>query len=472
MMCRTNRFFLFLTVLFIVFGISSTFVAAQNPASALVNQIRVSLDQSLTNTWNEIDAVELVGRDASGNLIRQWATSAEASSQYGPENYAASQATGEPNTTTCASQATAWASQGNNTQEWLLLTYATPVAVTEVLVYQTQAPGAITKIEALSNGTVQAVLFEGVDPARRCPGALRVMVEPPPASDSAPVYGVRVTINQTEGWSEIDAVELVGRTAEGTLLRQWAAAAIATSQYGVDNWSAAQAAGVTNTVTCADQVTAWAAQRPEGKAAITLLYAVPIFPVEVNVYQSVNPGKITRIELLSTDQQVAAFPIAGIGESLICPRVLYLIPASGAAAYLVPFYMWDARGAETVEGIGQALSFGHNPIEYGKTVTGDITMAAGANHSFQEWVFIGQTGDVVNIVMAATSPTLDAYLELLDSAGNVVATGDDTGDSLDARIEGFALPGSGLYTIRASGFGGGIGSFNLELNGVPAPPSQ
>lgn len=471
-MCRANRSLFFCAVLLIFGGISSSFVVAQNSSAALVNQIRVSLDQSLTNTWNEIDAVELVGRDSTGNLIRQWAASAEASSQYGSENFAAAQAAGEPNTSNCADQVTAWASQGNNTQEWLLLTYATPVAVTEVLVYQTNAPGAITRIEALSGGTVQAVLFEGVDPARACPGALRVMVETPPASASAPVYGVRVTINQTNGWSELDAVELVGMTAEGTLLRQWAAAAVASSQYGIQNSSAAQMTGKPNTITCADQITAWAAQRPEGKAAVTLFYATPVIPVEVNVYQSVNPGKIIRIELLSTDQQVTAFPIAGVGESRICPRVLNLIPATGTAVNLVPFYLWDARGAETVQGIGQALSFGFSPIAYGSTVTGDVTLAASANHHFQDWVFIGQIGDIVNVAMTATSPTLDAYLALLDSAGNVVAAGDDTGDSLDARIEGFALPGSGLYTIRASGFGGGVGSFTLELTGIPAPASE
>ncbi|HEX2909007.1 MAG TPA: hypothetical protein VHO69_19195, partial [Phototrophicaceae bacterium] len=277
-MCRTRRFFLFLTVVFLFVG-TSFLAAAQSSSAALINQIRVSLDQSLTNTWNEIDAVELVGRDSSGTLIRQWAASAEASSQYGEENYAAAQVIGEPNTSLCADQGTAWASKGSNTEEWLLLTYTTPVTVTEVLVYQTNAPGAITKVEALSNGSVQAVLFEGVDPARRCPGALRVMVEPPPASASAPVYGVRVTVNQPESWSEIDGVELVGFTSEGKLLRQWAAAAQATGQYGLENWSAAQATGIPNTVNCGDQVTAWAAQNSKGKAALTLLYALPVAPV-------------------------------------------------------------------------------------------------------------------------------------------------------------------------------------------------
>ncbi len=48
------------------------------PAGVPANQIKVYLDRRRVPGWNEIDAVELVGRDGS----RQWATSALASSSY------------------------------------------------------------------------------------------------------------------------------------------------------------------------------------------------------------------------------------------------------------------------------------------------------------------------------------------------------------------------------------------------------
>jgi hypothetical protein len=48
------------------------------PAGVQANQIKVYLDRRRVPGWNEIDAVELVGRDGS----RQWATSAMASSSY------------------------------------------------------------------------------------------------------------------------------------------------------------------------------------------------------------------------------------------------------------------------------------------------------------------------------------------------------------------------------------------------------
>jgi hypothetical protein len=48
------------------------------PAGVPANQIKVYLDRRRVPGWNEIDAVELIGRDGS----RQWAASAMASSSY------------------------------------------------------------------------------------------------------------------------------------------------------------------------------------------------------------------------------------------------------------------------------------------------------------------------------------------------------------------------------------------------------
>ena len=48
------------------------------PAGVQANHVKVYLDRRRVPGWNEIDAVELVGRDGS----RQWATSATASSSY------------------------------------------------------------------------------------------------------------------------------------------------------------------------------------------------------------------------------------------------------------------------------------------------------------------------------------------------------------------------------------------------------
>jgi hypothetical protein len=50
----------------------------RSPYSVRANSVVVHLDTTRVRGWNEIDAVELVGRDGS----RQWASSSRASSSY------------------------------------------------------------------------------------------------------------------------------------------------------------------------------------------------------------------------------------------------------------------------------------------------------------------------------------------------------------------------------------------------------
>jgi len=54
----------------------------QVPPGVRSDQIRIELDTTRTSTWQEIDAVEMIGRDGS----RQWAKQAEGSSYWGGNN--------------------------------------------------------------------------------------------------------------------------------------------------------------------------------------------------------------------------------------------------------------------------------------------------------------------------------------------------------------------------------------------------
>jgi len=131
-----------------------------------------------------------------------------------------------------------------------------------------------------------------------------------------------------------------------------------------------------------------------------------------------------------------------------------------------------------------------------QTATPEATQAQGssANLVIEEalnsdqpefrYTFTGRGGDVVIISM--TSEALDSVLTLLDASGVQVASNDDDGETLDARIGPFSLPADGSYTIVASSYGlsqGGeaeSGSFTLTLEqasvtplvlGQPAPAS-
>ncbi|MCL4877368.1 MAG: pre-peptidase C-terminal domain-containing protein [Anaerolineae bacterium] len=108
------------------------------------------------------------------------------------------------------------------------------------------------------------------------------------------------------------------------------------------------------------------------------------------------------------------------------------------------------------------------PINYGQTVEGELNDVQQA----QQFLFDGQSGDEITILMATTSGDLNPFLTLATFDGDVLATDDDTGGAGDALIE-ITLEANGTYVItasrsRASGTGGS-GTYSLTLStGEPA----
>ncbi len=149
--------------------------------------------------------------DAAG----QWAASATAGSQYGRTGYSAVQATGAPNVPVVGNSADAWCpAVRDKGMDWLEVTFAKPVRATEVRVRQSDASGAIAKVEAIEPDGTAHVWWEGVDP--RPQAAVREIVwfavrVPPTAY---PVGRVKLTLNLASGpgYKQIDAVQLVGAT--------------------------------------------------------------------------------------------------------------------------------------------------------------------------------------------------------------------------------------------------------------------
>jgi len=145
-----------------------------------------------------------------GGELRQWATAARASSEYGSgSNWTAQSATGAPDVTTCSDDVKAWAPQEDDTVEWIELTYATPVYATAVMLFQTYNPTQIVEVELIEpNGAAHAVYNEKPKEVT-CPQTLTVSFQ----KTAYLVNRVKITIDQSVlglGWNEIDAVELVG----------------------------------------------------------------------------------------------------------------------------------------------------------------------------------------------------------------------------------------------------------------------
>ncbi|MCA9921002.1 MAG: FxLYD domain-containing protein, partial [Anaerolineales bacterium] len=144
--------------------------------------------------------------------IRQWASFAFASSEYSNPDWAASQATGEPDTLIkeCADLPTAWASYDSDTAEWIELTYDTPVVPTEINIIQTHSPDQVVLVELIdTNGTYHEIYTgEPENLWDECPYTLTI-----PVNVKYEVAGLKISIDQSvipTTWNEIDAVELVG----------------------------------------------------------------------------------------------------------------------------------------------------------------------------------------------------------------------------------------------------------------------
>jgi hypothetical protein len=143
--------------------------------------------------------------------------------QWGPE-----QATGAPDTWPRSGDiGTAWASKTPDGQEeWLQLTYESPVRPTAIMVYETYNPGALTKITTIGEDGREVELWSGKDPS--APGSEKGISVVPvhPQSDVKCIKLYLDSVN-VAGWNEIDAVGLVDETGK----THWATSATASSTY-------------------------------------------------------------------------------------------------------------------------------------------------------------------------------------------------------------------------------------------------
>jgi hypothetical protein len=94
---------------------------------------------------------------------------------------------------------------------------------------------------------------------------------------------------------------------------------------------------------------------------------------------------------------------------------------------------------------------------FGDTISGDLTSAAG-----EQWVFSGNTGDSIEITL--TSDDFDPFLALFSPEGEYLTCDDDGGVDLGAKIRGYTLPVSGLYTIDVLSYlPDSLGAYTLTL---------
>lgn len=149
--------------------------------------------------------------------LGQWAVTARASSTFASgtdekQGYQPWQATGAPNVTSYSDSSESWASKESDKGiEWLEVGFAKPVHATELRIRQSNAPGAIIKVELIDDKDGRHGIFSGVDETSYPPQTITWFNARTEKTDYL-VKGAVITLatNAVGGWNEIDAVQLVG----------------------------------------------------------------------------------------------------------------------------------------------------------------------------------------------------------------------------------------------------------------------
>ena len=112
-------------------------------------------------------------------------------------------------------------------------------------------------------------------------------------------------------------------------VRMYAASAEATSERDPLTQGAVQATAPPNTTECGDFATAWATKKPTDTAAITLLYPELVTPTGVIVYESFNPGFISRIDFTDIYGEVHTLYEGQVQARGQCP-FQFVVPVQNA----------------------------------------------------------------------------------------------------------------------------------------------
>lgn len=141
---------------------------------------------------------------------------------YGPE-----QLIGPPNTERAGDYSTAWASKyPDSAVEWILVEYQTEVPVSEIAIYETYNPGAVTKIFAVDSMGVESIIWtsevdRSVSEQKR---KLRIALQ---ESTETKLIKIEIDSPAVSGWNEIDTVAVRDNHGEW----HWPVRADASSSY-------------------------------------------------------------------------------------------------------------------------------------------------------------------------------------------------------------------------------------------------
>ncbi|HWO87937.1 MAG TPA: PPC domain-containing protein [Gemmatimonadales bacterium] len=209
---------------------------------------------------------------------------------------------------------------------------------------------------------------------------------------------------------------------------------------------------------------------------------------DVWVFQG-RAGQIARIDVMSTEFDVYATLLDDAGAVLASDddggegtnsRIAHTLPRTGTYTLQVRPYSQSQEGglysvslvvAEAPAGPGRSARLRPGERAMGRLEQGDNLRDGGG--FTDTWEFDARAGQTVLLDMI--SREFDAYLELYDPRGNLVASDDDGGEGTDSFISA-GIAQNGRYRIQARSFGEsqqtGFYELQLELADPAAPPGR
>jgi hypothetical protein len=141
-----------------------------------------------------------------------------------------------------------------------------------------------------------------------------------------------------------------------------------------------------------------------------------------------------------------------------------VIPADGT--YTILLEPWSSASGTVNLTLEQAptisLADGPQRVAVGESVEGTLSMSQAI------YEFSAESSAAVMITLGSND--FDTYLEVMDSAGNVLQADDDSGESLNSMLV-FMPPQAGTYSIKVRGFEGDTsGAYQLALTAVAMTP--
>jgi hypothetical protein len=166
-----------------------------------------------------------------------------------------------------------------------------------------------------------------------------------------------------------------------------------------------------------------------------------------------------QVLLYDANQQIVPKASAPVGQPLLCDE--WNLPGPGDYTVQVFGPETQTRTFTLIIVSRPMPELGGGTLGYGESRSGEIAVRGQRDR----WVFRGQRGDHVSITM--TAPDADAYLELYDSAGHLIAHDDDGSPSTRDPALDLVIPANGEYIIVARMYGDDqTGAYRLALEQV------